>query len=133
MLTCFACFVLSTAAAIEPAAAIDAVLEDFTQGAATRDTVRVGRALHDEARQYVSMPDGVQVMDKQAYLGLLAAEKIGGTPTVRERHGVEVHGEQAMARQTRDIGAMKLHDAVTLVRVDGEWQIVSVAVAVEAK
>jgi len=115
------------------AAAIDVTLVDFTQGAAERDLARVSRALHPEARQYVAMPDGLQVMDTPTYLGLLEAEKIGGTETARVTEAVSVSGTHAQARQTRDIGAMVLHDAITLVQDAGRWQIVAVAVRVETK
>jgi hypothetical protein len=122
---------VSVALAAKPPAALTTALDDFTQGAASRDTERVARALHPEARQYVAMPDGLQVMDTASYLKLLSDGVIGGTPTTRTTHDVEIKGTQALVHQTRDIGAMKLHDAATLIQADGRWQIVSVAVSVE--
>ena len=121
------------AVAADPTPAITATLDDFTQGAASRDTERVARALHPEARQYVAMPDGLQVIDTAGYLALLADGTVGGTPTTRATVGLEVSGTHALVHQTRDIGAMLLHDAATLAQADGRWQIVSVAVSVEKK
>lgn len=113
-----------------PPPAIDAVLQDFVQGAATRDLKRVSRALHPEARQYVAMPDGLQVIETDAYLELLKAEKIGGTATTSTLHEFDVSGHHAIVRQTRDVGAFRLNDLVTLVEEDGAWRIVAVSVVV---
>ena len=107
---------------------IDTVLTDFTQGAAERDTSRVASTLHPEARQFVAMPDGLQVIDRDSYLSLLSAGKIGGTATTRELLMVEIDGTRATARQTRDVGAFTLHDTISLMQVEGSWLIVSASI-----
>ncbi len=124
-------FLLTLAAhADTPSQQIDAVLVDFTQGAAERDVARVSGALHPEARQFVAMPDGLQVIDRASYIDLLSAGTIGGTATTRELLMIEIDGSRATARQIRDLGAMALHDTVSLMQVEGSWKIISAAVEV---
>ncbi|MFT5685344.1 MAG: hypothetical protein ACI8RZ_006295 [Myxococcota bacterium] len=123
-------FLTLAAHADTPSQQIDAVLADFTQGAAERDVERVESALHPEARQFVAMPDGLQVIDRESYLGLLSAGKIGGTATSRQLLMIEIDGSRATARQIRDVGALALHDTVSLMQVDGDWQIISAAIEV---
>lgn len=128
------CLLMSAAlgAAPGPVHAIDAVLADFTQGAATRDVGRVSRSLHAEARQYVTMGGALQVLETQEYLDLLDAGKIGGVATERTVEGVELDAGCAMVQQVRRAGPYIFHDAVTLVEGAEGWRIVSVAVRVES-
>lgn len=122
---------LSLAAlAAPPATHIDAVLADFTDGAATRDIARVERALHPEARQFVAMDDGLQIMDRTTYLGLLEAGELGGAPTTRVVQGIQVQGRRATAQQVRDLGAVALHDTLALVETPDGWRIASVVIEV---
>lgn len=113
-----------------PSQQIDAVLADFTQGAAERDVARVSGALHPEARQFVAMPDGLQVIDRTRYLSLLSAGTLGGAATSQQLLMLEIDGSRATARQIRDVGAMALHDTISLMQVEGDWKIISVAVEV---
>jgi len=119
-----------SALAKTPDADITRALDDFTQGAAERDVTRVERSLHPEARQFVFMPDGLQVLDRPTYVSLLKAEKIGGVPTERSTVAVQIDGLRATATQVRDMGEMALHDTLTLVREGDDWRIVSVAAEV---
>ena len=113
-----------------PAEAIDTTLDNFTQGAAQHDLDRVRAALHPEARQFVHMPAGLQVISTSDYLGLLEAKKLGGAPTTRTTDALHIDGRRATATQRRDIGDMTLHDTISLVEDGGQWQIVSVSVEV---
>lgn len=113
-----------------PVTDIDTVLADFTDGAATRDVARVEAALHPDARQFVFMPDGLQVIDRPTYVSLLKAGSIGGTPTTRTVQAIQVDGRRATAQQVRDLGAMSLHDSVALVETADGWRIASVVIEV---
>lgn len=112
----------------DAAEAIDAVLAAFTEGAAVRDLDRVRRALHPESRVFVPRPDGMQIIDRDAYLGLMEAGKVGGTPADRRLLQIEVDRAAASARQVRDMGAVALHDAVSLVRGPEGWMIACLVV-----
>jgi len=133
MMTMFMVMMGLTAQAgdVSSVTAIDSTLDAFTQGAAVRDVERVRGALHPSAHQYVQMPDGLQVIETDAYLELLKAGKIGGVPTTRLVSGVQITGRRAVAHQIRQTEALSLHDTVSLVQQDDQWVIVSVVVEVE--
>lgn len=119
-------------ASVTVPAGIDAALEAFTQGAATRDTDRVCDALLPEACQFVVTPAGLRVIARDAYVAGLAAGAIGGAPTTRVVDAVHVDGHRAWVRQVRTAGATRLRDAVSLVDIDGTWKIASVCVEIGA-
>ena len=112
----------------EPADAINAVLNDFTEGAALRDLDRVRSALHAESRMFVPRPDGMQIIDRERFLDLMAAGKVGGAPTDRRMIHIEVDRSAATVRQIRDMGALVLHDTVSMVRAPEGWMIACLVV-----
>ncbi len=126
---------LSTALAAGPlpaaVPAIESTLTAFTEGVAARDVAQVRATLHADARQFVRIGGKLEVIETPAYLSLLEAGTIGGTPTVRTLHGIDVSDGQALVRQTRTAGELTFHDAVTLVQNSDQWSIVAMAVTLE--
>ena len=119
---------LGLAMAGTPESAIRTTLDDFVQGAASRDSARVSKALDPGAIQYVVTPDARMTLDTPTYLGLLEAGKIGGTETALQVHDLSVTGSVATATMTRQAGPVRFDDAVSLQKVDGDWKIVAIAV-----
>ncbi|MDA8019782.1 MAG: nuclear transport factor 2 family protein [Thermoanaerobaculia bacterium] len=108
-------------------AAIQKVVEDFAGGADARDVDRIGRSLHAESRQYLPTSGGLRVFDREQYLGLISAGKIGGQQRKMTVRWVEViEGYLAtVGVELRGGGMVFLHH-FGLMKVDDTWQILSI-------
>ncbi len=112
-------------------AAVIETLTAYARGADDRDAERVEGALHPESMQYLFAGDGIRAIDRQTYLGLLRAGKIGGKERSMEVEYVDItEGVSAFAKvQLRQEKRAFLH-YVSLLKVDDTWQIASISTLV---
>lgn len=108
---------------------IRSVLHDFVDGADARNEAQLRRALHPEARQYVQMPDGLVSIGTDAFLAMIKAEQIGGEDRTLAIHDVRIRGNTAFADISITGGTFAFSDYVSLMKVDGHWQIMSVVIS----
>lgn len=111
-------------------AQIRSVLHDFVKGADARDVDQLRRALHHEARQFVQMPDGLMPIPTDTFLSMIEAEQIGGENRTLTIHDVRIRSNTAFADIAITGGAFTFTDYVTLMRVEGRWQIMSVVISI---
>lgn len=121
-------FSLLAAVPPSPYAQVEATLTSFTAAVAEGDVATVERLLHPSSVQVVALPGSQMVLDTPSYLGAIKAGKVGGSPIELVVSDIHIQGSVATASTQRNLGAMVLHDAVTLVHTPEGWQIVAMAV-----
>ena len=115
------------------------VIEDFATAAAARDTAALGSLLHEDFRVIANdfpAPGKLTTLNRAAYLGAMAAGKLGGEPheAVTAKF-VDVQANTAVAVYDLVTAATVMHVAFVLVRGGGEgpWRIVSDTAFVEPR
>ncbi len=107
--------------------AITALLEQYNRGTETRNVDLFDGILHPEARQFVAGPQFMMI-DTPTFLQLLGDGTIGGVEREVVTHGVEIDGLLATAHVTFEGEAAVFDNYVSLLKLDGAWQIVSIAI-----
>ncbi|MEZ4317467.1 MAG: nuclear transport factor 2 family protein [Myxococcota bacterium] len=105
----------------------------FVDAADAQDTAKLEKALHPEFRVVAQMPDGVSVLSRETYVGLVGAKKIGGTPRKQAYDAVVRTGDLATVKGTLDSEAAHFDSTWTVVRTDAGWQVVQDATVFEPK
>ncbi|MEM6784261.1 MAG: nuclear transport factor 2 family protein [Bacteroidota bacterium] len=130
-----ACSLLTTAtahtAAVDDEAVIRAVIEQFAEGADAQQSARVAEVLHAEAQQFFQGPNGLVRLTHEAYINMLDAKQIGGSPRTLVVHNVDVNGNLAVASVTMQGEQAHFENYIALMKTDGGWQIVSVILRME--
>jgi ketosteroid isomerase-like protein len=104
--------------------AIATTVRSFAAGAATRDMALLMSSLHPLATQLVRGRE-VTAIDRNAYLAGVTEKRIGGVPLTVELRYVHVRGDVAFAEATFSAPTMVLKHALTLMRIDDQWVIVT--------
>lgn len=106
-----------------------AALTEFIRAADVRDLDRLERVLNPEFRVFVNQfmgKPGVTVIDRTTYLGMIRAEKLGGTPRTLGIKSVEVVGNNAYVRATLASKALHFESHYLLVEDQaGDWTVLS--------
>lgn len=110
--------------------AVTAAIHDFSGGADERDTERVARALHQEATQFVVLPQGMQTIDTATYLAAIKAGRIGGQPRQVVVDAIALNGVSATAAVRMDGPRIDFFHYLTLVKEHGAWKIVAAVTTV---
>lgn len=106
--------------------AITAVIDDYSKGADTHDAERTGRALHENSWQHVFFPDGPRTFNKETYLQLIKAKRIGGdNRAVTIEHIDITEGTSASAKVILTGTERVFVHYIGLLKVSGQWYIMS--------
>ncbi|MBL0370488.1 nuclear transport factor 2 family protein [Rhizobium sp. KVB221] len=110
-------------------AEIEAVLRDYFDGLYFSDTVRLARVFHPQA-QYVSASDGSLLYRTMGeYFPIVAARPSPASRSEPRRDSIvsiEFAGPAtATARVNCAIGDKFFTDCLSLIRLEGRWQIIS--------
>jgi Putative lumazine-binding len=114
------------------AIAVRATIQAFADGAATQDVALLERTLHPASVQYITGKE-VRGVDRTTYLAAIRDKKMGGLPMTVTIQQVQVDGSAAQAHATFAAAPFSLSHALSLVKVEGRWVIVSTVVSVIPK
>lgn len=129
LVTLMAVFTLGVAATDK--AEVEKVVQEFAQGAAERNEALLKSVLHEGSRQFIPTPDGVRLLDRDVYLGMIREGKIGGSPLSVTLHDVRVSGDSAAVEATFAGEGMRLDHTLSLVKGPDGWAIVSSVVRLQ--
>jgi hypothetical protein len=108
---------------------IRALLQDYFDGLHFSDAARLGRVFHASAMYACATSGTLQVLDMAAYLPMVAQRPSPaslGQPREDEIVSIEMAGPvTALARVHCTIAPKRFTDLLTLVRLDGRWQILA--------
>ncbi|MDP9141127.1 MAG: nuclear transport factor 2 family protein [Pseudomonadota bacterium] len=113
----------------QPFHAVGALLGEYFDGLHHSDTTRLARVFHPSAH-YVCVTSGeLQQLDMPAYFAIVdqrPSPASRGESRVDRIVSIEFAGDvTASARVECAIGARHFDDLLTLIHVDGRWQIIS--------
>lgn len=110
-------------------AAIRALLQDYFDGLYFSDVQRLGRVFHASAMYACASSGELQLLDMARYLPMVArrpAPAALGQPRADEIVSIEMAGPvTALARVHCTIAPKRFTDLLTLVRLDGRWQVLA--------
>lgn len=110
-------------------AEVIAVLQTYFDGLHHSDTLRLRQVFHPQAVYATAAGDAPLVLDMAAYFPIVDARPSPasrGEPRRDEVVSVEFAGPfAALAKLRCAIGPRHFTDLLTLIRVDGRWQVVS--------
>ena len=110
-------------------AQIRALLQDYFDGLHFSDAARLGRVFHASAMYACATSGTLQQLDMAAYLPMVAARPSPaslGQAREDEIVSIEMAGPvTALARVHCTIAPRRFTDLLTLVRLDGRWQVLA--------
>ena len=109
-------------------AAIRQTLQYYFDGGKNADSVTLRKAFHPEARMLFAKDDTLVVVPIAAYITGSGSRKIKPgevDSTKRKVASVDVVGDAAIARLVIERPNMVITDYMSLLKVDGRWQIVN--------
>jgi hypothetical protein len=115
----------------DPAAAaeIRALLQDYFDGLHFSDATRLGRVFHTSAMYVCATSGALQLLDMATYLPMVARRPSPaslGQAREDEIVSIEMAGPvTALARVHCTIAPKRFTDLLTLVRLDGRWQVLA--------
>lgn len=111
---------------------VRATIQSFAAGAATRDVAGLAKALHPMAMQFVNGAT-LTSLDRTTYLTGMTAKTMGGVPMTVEIKHIHVSGATALAEARFVAATFTLTHALTLIKMDSGWVIVSTVVTAQRK
>ncbi|MFK7849255.1 MAG: nuclear transport factor 2 family protein [Rhodothermales bacterium] len=114
-------------------AEIRTTIKQFSTAADRQDAARIGEVLHAEAQQFYKGADGLVRLETKIYLNLIEQKKIGGE--ARELHikNVDVNGDMASVNAVMSGKDYTFDNYISLMKVDGSWQIMSIILRMAKK
>ena len=99
------------------------VLEQYTQGTEHSDVSVLEKAFHKDFRVVAITPDGLRVINRDDYLALIKAKKIGGHKRELSLKSA-IENENIIQVSLTLIGEKAIfHDHLDLIKEDSGWQI----------
>ncbi len=109
-------------------AAIRQTVQYYFDGGKNRDSVALRKAFHPEARMLFAKDGQLAVVPIGEYIARVASDKPkpGEVDSTKRRvTSVDVAGDAAIARLELERPDMLITDYMSLLKVDGRWQIVN--------
>ena len=100
-------------------------IESYVKGADEQVVELVENAFHDDFQVFAHSEGSIQVIDKNTYLELLKAKKIGGSTRQIEYLDLSVDDLVGTARVNLVGEDVTFHDHLSLIKEEGNWKIVS--------
>lgn len=109
--------------------AVGALLVDYFDGLYHSDTARLARVFHPQARYLCATGGTLQQLDMPAYFAIVDARE---SPASRGESRIDrivaidlVGSTAASARVECAIGERRFDDLLSLIHIDGRWQIIA--------
>lgn len=116
---------------------IEKAIEDFVKGGDTQDVAQLETVLHPEFRTSVNQfkgADGVTVLNRDAYLGMIRDKKLGGTPRSFEVRYFKNYGHTASAELHMESSVLVFDNFLSLVQdKSGKWWVIADAATAKPK
>lgn len=109
-------------------AAIRQTVQHYFDGGRNRDSVALRKAFHPDARMLFAKDGRLVVVPIDEYIARVGSDKLkpGEVDSTRRRvTSVDVAGDAAIARLELERPDVLLTDYMSLLKVDGRWQIVN--------
>ena len=109
-------------------AAIRQTVQYYFDGGKNRDSVALRKAFHPDARMLFAKDGKLVVVPIGEYIARVAKERLkpGEVDSTRRRvTSVDIAGDAAIARLELERPDVLLTDYMSLLKVDGRWQIVN--------
>ncbi|MEM8484262.1 MAG: nuclear transport factor 2 family protein [Bacteroidota bacterium] len=113
-------------------AEVRAVVKQFATAADKQDAAGVRSVLHKEAQQFFKGENGLVRLETAVYLGMIEQKKIGGQPRKLTIDHVAVDGDMASVKATMVNKAYRFDNFISLMKVEGQWQIMSIVLRMQA-
>lgn len=99
------------------------VINQYVKGTETFDNTILDKTFHEKFRVVAMTQDGLKVINKQEYLSLIKAEKIGGNK--RELKVLNVIESDTIMQISLTLSNEKqvFHDHLALIRDNERWEI----------
>ena len=108
-------------------------VKQFTSAADVQDAAEMRNVLHTEAQQFFMGADGLVRLETAAYLGMIEQKKIGGQPRTLHIESVDVNGDLASVSASMSNESMHFDNYISLMKIEGEWKIMSIVLRMEMK
>ncbi|BDS15528.1 nuclear transport factor 2 family protein [Aureispira anguillae] len=126
---CFAISVDSAVANTNPIKAIVEAVENFASNADQQNVAKMEKTLHKDFRAVLNQLFGskeVSITNKESYLELLKAKKIGGDTRIVTINSVDIQGKNAFVKATFKGKKLNFNTYLLLVEEEkGLWKIIS--------
>ncbi len=108
------------------------VLNDYALGTERHDVALLEKAFHKEFRVVAMTKDGLRVINRENYLELIKAQKIGGHK--RQLHIESTLESEKIMQISLTLSGEKavFHDHLQLIKQDENWQIIHNSTQVKA-
>ena len=101
------------------------VIENYAEGADTRDVGKLEKAFHEDFRVVAVTGEGVQNLDKQTYINLIRGDKIGGVDRQLEIEWITSKNNTARAEIRLKSPAVTFFDDLSFIKDQEKWQIIN--------
>lgn len=108
-------------------------VKQFSKSADAQDVAGIQSVLHPEAQQFFMGPEGMVRLETTTYVSMIEQKKIGGQPRQLSISHVDVDGDMASVKANMSNDAYQFDNFISLMKVDGSWQIVSIVLRMKAK
>ena len=99
-------------------------LQAYAQGTEQQNVELLDLNFHPQFRVVAKTEEGLRVIEKDAYLGLIKDKKIGGHQRELNITSLNVENDIAQVQLVLTGEASTFHDNLELINTDGHWQIV---------
>jgi hypothetical protein len=131
-----------SATSVTPATAminpeVQNAIEIFVKGGDTQDVAMLEGVLHPDYRITINQfmgGEGVTIMKREDYLGMIAAKKLGGKPRSIEVKNFQIANHTAQVYIGMESAELIFNSFITLVQdKSGKWSIINDAVVAQPK
>lgn len=115
---------------------IKQAIEKFIKGGDNSDPLLLEEVLH---KDYQNIQDGffdkqgIFIIPKQEYIGLVRDRIFGGKPRTITYHSIEQKNNIAYAQVSLESSALLFSSFITCVRENGIWQVITNIPSIETK
>jgi hypothetical protein len=117
--------------------AVQKAIETFVKGGDAQDVKMLESVLHPDYRVTINQfmgGDGVTIMKREDYLGMIAAKKMGGKPRTMEVKNFQTVNHTAQVHVGMESSELIFNSFITLVQdKSGKWSIINDAVVAQPK
>jgi hypothetical protein len=101
------------------------VIDNYVQGTEENNVSLIEQSFHPDFRVVALTEEGTRILDKQNYLNLLKAKKIGGTQRTLNIKQLNIQNQFALVSLSLEGEKVIFNDQLQLVQLHGTWQIVN--------
>ncbi|MCQ2005663.1 nuclear transport factor 2 family protein [Rhizobium sp. NRK18] len=107
--------------------AVETTVHLYVEGMAFGNAGALKKAFHPQASIIGNYQGAVEWLTRDAFIEAVLAEESAdpASQPFMDIHSIDVAGDTASAKVTDDFAGLRFTDLLSLLKVDGHWQIVS--------